>query len=123
MKIFYITSVLGNRGGSEIYCKDLIQELVRRDHEIVVATTSPYEIDGTKTIHLPTYGHHALHKFEAPIFSRKVLEEAFKFKPDLVQSHSNSFMGMIGHQIKNKLKIPHLLLIELISSQNQNVHT
>jgi len=32
-------------------------------------------------------------------------------------------MGLIGHLIKRKLGVPHVLLIELLSSQNVNLHT
>jgi glycosyltransferase involved in cell wall biosynthesis len=48
---------------------------------------------------------------------------AKEFKAEIVQSHSNSGMGLIGHMVKKKLKIPHVLLIELISSYNTNIHT
>ena len=123
MKILYLTSVLGPKGGSEIYTRDLINELLERGHEVMVCTTTKYDFDNAKTIHLPVFGHHALHKFEAPLFFRRVLKAAEEFKPGLVQSHSNSLMGLLGHVVKRKLDVPHVLLIELISSQNQTLHT
>ncbi len=123
MRIFYITSVLGDSGGSEIYARDLILELIKRGHEVMVCTTIPYEVKGAKMVYLPRFGHHALWKFEAPFFYRSALKAAREFKPDLIQSHSNSMMGLIGHLLKRKLGVPHVLLIELISSQNVNLHT
>ncbi|MAG21759.1 MAG: hypothetical protein CL943_00440 [Candidatus Diapherotrites archaeon] len=123
MKIFYITSVLGDSGGSEIYTRDLILELIKRGHEVMVCTTIPYEVKGAKMIYLPRFGHHGMWKFEAPLFYGRALKAAREFKPDIIQSHSNSMMGIIGHMLKKKLGIPHMLLIELISSQNVNLHT
>jgi len=123
MKIFYLTSVLGDSGGSEIYTRDLIRELIRRGHEVMVCTPVPYKVKGAKTVFLPKLGHHAFWKFEAPFFYWKALKAAREFKPDVIQSHSNSMMGLIGHILKRKLKVPHVLLIELISSQNVNMHT
>lgn len=123
MKIFYITSVLGDSGGSEIYTRDLLKELMNRGHELCIFTTSHYKLKGAKTIRCPTAFHHAFHKFEAPLFYWKALKAAADFKPDLVQSHSNSCMGLIGHLVKRKMKIPHVLLIELISSRNFTLHS
>ncbi len=123
MKIFYITSVLGDSGGSEIYTRDLIRELIKRGHEIMVCTPNPYKVKGAKMIFLPKAGHHALWKFEAPLSYKKALKAAREFKPDIIQSHSNSMMGIIGHKLKKKLNVPHILLIELLSSQNANIHT
>ena len=123
MKIFYLTSVLGDSGGSEIYTRDLIRELIRRGHEMVVCTPNPYSIKGARMVYLPRAGHHALWKFEAPFFCGKALKAAREFGPDVIQSHSNSMMGLIGHAIKRDLKVPHVLLIELLSSQNANIHT
>jgi len=123
MKIFYITSVLGDIGGSEIYTRDLLKELMNRGHELFVFSTSDYELDGAEMFRTKNFGHHAFHKFQGALFVRQALKQAEKFKPDIIQSHSNSLMGWIGHEIKNKLNIPHVLLIELISSQNKNIHT
>jgi len=123
MKIFYLTSVLGDSGGSEIYTRDLIKELINRGHEVMVCTPVPYAVKGAKTVFLPKLGHHAFWKFEAPLFYRRALKAAREFKPDIIQSHSNSMMGLIGHVLKKDLKVPHVLLIELISSQNVNLHT
>ncbi len=123
MKIFYVTSVLGDIGGSEIYTRDLLKELIKRGHELFIFTTCDYEVPGAKMFKTKTLGHHAFHKFQGPLFTRSALKEAEKFKPDIIQSHSNSLMGLIGHEIKKKLKVPHVLLIELISSKNQNLHT
>jgi len=93
MKIFYLTSVLGDSGGSEIYTRDLILELISRGHEVCVCTTIPYKVKGAKMAYLPRFGHHAFWKFEAPFFYRRALKAALEFKPDLIQSHSNSMMG------------------------------
>jgi glycosyltransferase involved in cell wall biosynthesis len=123
MKIFYVTSVLGDMGGSEIYTRDLLKELIKRGHELFVFTTCNYELKEAEMFHTKTFGHHAFHKFQGLLYIRKALKEASQFKPDLIQSHSNSLMGLIGHQIKKKLNIPHVLLIELISSHNKNLHT
>jgi len=123
MKIFYITSVLGDVGGSEIYTRDLLKELIRRGHELFIFTTCNYELNGAEMFHTKTFGHHAFHKFQGPLFTGKAIKEAKKFKPDIIQSHSNSLMGFIGHNIKKKINVPHVLLIELISSQNKNIHT
>ncbi len=93
MRIFYLTSVLGDSGGSEIYTRDLLRALMKRGHRLCVATTTRYKLEGAEMVYLPRFGHHGLHKFTAPLFTGKVLEAARKFKPDLVQSHSNCFMG------------------------------
>ena len=124
MRIVYITSVLGPKGGSEIYTRDLIKELADSGHTILVITTEKHEFahKNISFIHLPVFGHHALHKFEAPLFASSVMKAAKNFKPDIVQSHSNSLMGYLGHKIKNELKIPHIILIELLSSYNQSLH-
>ncbi|MCX6799229.1 MAG: glycosyltransferase family 4 protein, partial [Candidatus Diapherotrites archaeon] len=123
MKIFYITSVLGDSGGSEIYTRDLIRELIKRGHKVMVCTPVPYNVKGAEMVFLPRFGHHALWKFEGPFFYGKALATAMRFRPDIIQSHSNSMMGIIGHLLKRKLRVPHVLLIELISSQNVNLHT
>lgn len=123
MKIFYITSVLGDWGGSEIYARDLLKELQKRGHELCIATTEKYDLPDAKMVHLPAFGHHAFFKFEALLSIGKVLKAAKEFQPDIVQSHSNSLMGLLGHLVKWKLRIPHVLLIELISSENKNLHT
>jgi len=123
MKIFYITSVLGDSGGSEIYTRDLIRELIKRGHKVMVCTPVPYAVEGAEMVFLPRLGHHALWKFEGPLFYGKALKAARKFRPDIIQSHSNSMMGIIGHLLKRKLGVPHVLLIELISSRNVNLHT
>lgn len=123
MRIFYITSVLGDIGGSEIYTRDLLKELISRGHELFVFTTAKYDLPGARVYSVPVFGHSALHKFQAPFFYWKAVSEAKKFNPDLIQSHSNSCMGLIGHMVKRKIKKPHVMLIELISSMNQNIHT
>jgi len=123
MKIFYITSVLGDSGGSEIYTRDLLMELQRRGHELCVYSTERYELKGVKMVFAPSAGHHAFRKFFGVLSYFKALKAAQEFKPDLVQSHSNSMMGLIGHFLKRKLKVPHVMLVELISSRNLNIHT
>src|SRR3989338_2558736 len=122
MRIFYLTSVLGDSGGSEIYTRDLLLELMRRGHELCVATTTRYRLPGAKMVYIPRLGHHAFHKFTAPLFAGRVVEAAREFRPDLVQSHSNCFMGYLGHQVKTALGVPHVCLIELISGVNFSLH-
>ena len=41
MRIFYITSVLGESGGSEIYVRDIIREMARRGHQVTGWTSGP----------------------------------------------------------------------------------
>lgn len=123
MKILYITSVFDVKGGSEIYCRDIISELLKRGHEVALVTSSLHRIEGVPTLQLPRVGHNALYKFEAPFALPKVLKFAREFKPDIIQSHSNCFMGLLGHFVKKELKVPHILLIELISSINPNLHS
>ena len=123
MKIFYITSVLGDSGGSEIYARDIIQELMQRGHEVYIFTHCLKEIPGTEKYWIKRIGPHAIHKFQSFFYWRAALREAKKFKPDIVQSHSNSVMGWLGQIVKKKMKIPHIMLIELISSENKNLHT
>ena len=122
MKIFYITSVLGDSGDSEIYTRDLLRELMRRGHELCVATTTQYKLEGARMVHIPRFGHHAFHKFTAPLFTAQVVRAAREFKPNLVQSHSNCFMGYLGHKVKEALGVPHVCLIELISGVNFTLH-
>jgi len=123
MRIFYVSSVLGPYGGSEMYVRDLLNELIRRGHELFIFTPEKHEIKGAKFYHVPVIGHDALNKFETMLFYWKAIELAKKFKPDIVQSHSNSCQGFIAHMVKRNLKIPHVMLIELISSINFNAHT
>jgi glycosyltransferase involved in cell wall biosynthesis len=122
MKIFYITQTVDDWGGSEIYTRDLILELEKRGHEIVVFTFSHWGHPNIKVYTVPTWGHHALHKFEMPLFSWKAINIARKFKPDIVQSHASSLAGLIGHLVKRDLEIPHVMLVELISSINVRIH-
>ncbi len=124
MKILYITSVLGDIGGSEIYCRDVIKEMAERGHEVLVASTEPYDfkLPNISFLKIPSFGHHAFHKFTAPLFYRKVVKAAKEFNPDAIQSHSNCFMGWIGDKVKKAVNIPHVLLIEMISEKNTNLH-
>jgi glycosyltransferase involved in cell wall biosynthesis len=125
MRIVYITSVLGDVGGSEIYCRDIIKGLAAKGHELLVASTEKYKFKekNIELMHLPVVGHHAFFKFEAPFFSLSVLRKAREFNPDIIFAHSNSMMGIIGHYLKQRLNKPFVLLIELISSVNRNIHT
>src|SRR3989344_9100001 len=125
MRIFYITSVLGESGGSEIYVRDIIREMAKRGHQVCVATTEPFKFHekNVEVFGMPVWGHHALHKFTAPFFYGGVVKKAQEFRPDVVQSHSNSMMGLMGDRVAAKLKVPHSLLIEMISDKNTNIHT
>lgn len=125
MRVFYITCVLGDSGGSEIYVRDIIREMAAKGHDVCVATTEPFLFDerNVEVFLIPVFGHHALHKFIAPFFYRKIVKKAVEFNPDIVQTHSNSLMGWIGDKVKEKLSVPHILLIEMISANNTNIHT
>lgn len=125
MKILYITSVLGNVGGSEIYCRDLIKEMLRKGHKILVVSTEPFDFNhkNLEFFQIPFFGHHAFHKFTFPLFYRRIIKKALEFKPDVIQTHSNSLMGWIGDKVKQKINVPHVLLIEMISADNHNIHT
>ena len=123
VKIFYVTSVLGDIGGSEVYTRDLLKELIKRGHELSVFTSCRYHLKGAQMHFAPTFGHHAFHKFQAVLSLPKALKVAKKFEPDIVQSHSNSIMGLIGSIVRKQQNIPHMLLIESISSDNHNMHT
>lgn len=125
MKILYITSVLGDIGGSEIYCRDIIKEMLKRGNKVLVVSTEPYEFKhkNCEFLQIPFFGHHAFHKFTAPLFYRRVVKKAKEFNPDVIQSHSNCLMGWIGDKVKQELNVPHVLLIEMISADNNNLHT
>ncbi len=125
MKILYITSVLGNIGGSEIYTRDLIKELAKRGHEIFVVTNAVFQFPekNVSVFKIPIFGHHAFHKFQMPLSYFKILEKVKEFQPDIIQCHSNSLMGLIGHILKKKFQIPMFLLIESVSDKNANIHT
>ncbi len=125
MKILYITSVLGNIGGSEIYCRDVIKEMLKKGHKVLVISTEPFDFKhkNLEFFQIPFFGHHAFHKFTAPFFYHKIIKKALEFKPDVIQSHSNSLMGWIGDKVKKELNVPHVLLIEMISADNHNLHT
>jgi len=123
MRIFFITNTIGDIGGSEIITRDLLAELVRKGHELLIFTPCKYYLKGAKTVIVPSLGHHAFHKFESLAFVRKAVKEAKKFKPDIVHSHSNCLNGFIGQTIRQELKIPHVLSYELISDQNKTLHT
>ncbi len=125
MKIIYITSVLGDIGGSEIYCRDIIKEMLRKGHKILVVSTEPYDFKhkNAEFLQIPFFGHHAFHKFTMSFFYKRIVKKAKEFQPDVIQSHSNCLMGWIGDKVKKKLNVPHVLLIEMISSDNNNLHT
>jgi len=123
VKIFYATSVLGDIGGSEVYTRDLLKELLRRGHELCVFTSCNYQLKGAQMHFAPVFGHHAFHKFQAVLSLKKALKAAEKFNPDIVQSHSNSLMGWVGSKARQQQKVPHVFLIESISSDNHNLHT
>lgn len=122
MKIFYITSCVEDSGGSEIYTRDLIMELAKRGHEIFVFTSSAYKFSDIKTYNIRTFGHHGLHKFELSLRSRKAVKLAREFKPDVVQSHGTAVVGLVGHFVKKALNIPHISLVETISSIDKTLH-
>jgi len=123
VRIFYITSVLGDVGGSEIYCRDLIKEMLNRGHEVFVFSTTDYKMQGAQNYNCRVFFHHAFHKWQGLLYIKKAVQLAREFKPDIVQSHSNSMIGMIGDAVARELKIPHVLLIELISGKNKGAHT
>src|SRR3989344_8339006 len=106
MRIFYITSVLGESGGSEIYVRDIVREMAKRGHQVCVATTEPFKFQekNVEVFEIPVFGHHALHKFTALFFYGMVVKKAQEFGPDAVQSHSNSMMVWMGDRVAAKLK-------------------
>ncbi|MEE9323467.1 MAG: glycosyltransferase family 4 protein [Candidatus Aenigmarchaeota archaeon] len=122
MRIFYVTSCLGDSGGSEIYTRDIIKEFIRRGHDVFVFTSSHYKNPSIKTYNIRTFGHHGLHKFELSLCFRKAVKLAREFRADIVQTHGTAVVGLIGHFVKNALGIPHITLIETISSIDKTLH-
>jgi len=122
MKIFFITNTIGDSGGSEIITRDLLRELISQGHELFIFTTCNYSLPKAHTHSIPTLGHHAFHKFEAPFFMRRALSLARFFNPDIIHSHSNSLMAFIGNYISKRLKKPHIYSVEVISPNRASLH-
>lgn len=122
MRIFYVTQAIGDWGGSEIYSRDIVRELMKRGHDVFVFTFSSWNYPDMKMHRVPVFGHHAFYKFEMPFFSGDAIKLAKGFKPDIVHSHGGPLVGIMGHLIKKKLGIPHVGLNEAIISINRNVH-
>lgn len=122
MKLFFITNTIGEHGGSERMTKKLLEELLFRGHELFIFTSCNFRLAGAKTFVTKTFGHHAFHKAEMLFFAKKAIKLAKEFKPDIVHSHSNSLMGLIGHLIKKELGTPHVFSIEMLSPKTKSVH-
>lgn len=129
MRIFYITHTFSlnvkDGGGGEIYCSYLLKELRRQGHEIFVFTVggkpakSEKEL-GIKVFRAPSFGHHALHKFEYILFAWKAVKLAREFGAEIVHAQNDVLPGIIAHIVKWRLKIPFLLGMEYIS---ENAHS
>lgn len=122
MRIFFITNTIGDYGGTEVMTRNLLSRLAKNGHKLFIFTSCDYRLGGAETYVTPHFGHHAFHKAQALLSVRKAVALAKRFRPDIVHSHSNCFMGMIGHAIKRELKIPHIYSIEMLSPNTASLH-
>ncbi len=130
MKIFYITHTFNlepKGGGGEIYCANLLNELLKRGHEILVFAPQgriPKKNPKGLKIHFsPILGHHALHKFEYVLNAAKAVKLAKEFKPDIVHAQNDVFPALIGKKIKHSLGVPLLVGIEYLSQKSESINT
>lgn len=132
MKIFYITHTFSlnvwDQGGGEVYCSNILKELRKRGHEIMVFTPDckhfPEEEElGIKVYRSPTWGHHAFHKYEYAMNAKKAIELARAFHPDVIHAQNDVFPALIGSAVKKELKIPLIVGMEFLSHKNQTLNT
>ncbi len=128
MKLFFITHTFGGMGGSELYVKDLLTELTSKGIDVFVFAPNQNKkleknIYGVKDYYLtPTIGHHAFHKFEYLLYYKKAINLAKKFNAEIIHAHNSCFPGIIGHQVKKALNIPHITSIEGLTENNNSLH-
>ena len=130
MRIFYITHTFSLRGGGggEIACGNLLKELSRQGHEVMVFTphsneASPEEKEfKIKVYRAPAFGHHGFHKYCYLLSMGKALKLAEEFKPDIVHAQNDVLPGLIAHQVKKRLGVPFVLGLEYISRENASLN-
>ncbi len=129
MKIFYITHTFNlepKGGGGEIFCNNLLRELLKKGHEIFVFT--PYTDHsarlpkGLRVYYSRAIGHHAFHKFQYLLNARRAVELARKFNPDVVHAQNDVFPALIGKKIKKALGVPLLAGVEYLSEEGQSLN-
>ncbi|MFH1696639.1 MAG: glycosyltransferase family 4 protein [Candidatus Diapherotrites archaeon] len=122
MRIFFITNTIGDYGGSEVMTRNLLSQLIKQGHKLFIFTSCDYKLPGAETYIAPHFGHHALHKLQVLFSIHRAVALAKKFNPDVIHSHSNSFMGIIGHRIKCVSGVPHVYTIEMLSPETASLH-
>ncbi len=131
MKIFLIThtfSTIGAGGGGEVFVYNFVKELAGRGHKVCVFTTSTRRNPekekelGIKVFSAPSFGHHALHKFEYVLFWKQALKAAQEFNPDIIHAQNDVLPALIGEKIKNRLHKPFVLGIEYLSEKNVSLN-
>jgi glycosyltransferase involved in cell wall biosynthesis len=130
MKIFYITHTfsLNGGGGGEIACGNLLKELSRQGHEILVFTPHSNEPSAEekefkiKVYRAPAFGHHAFHKYCYLLSLGEAMRLAEEFRPDIVHGQNDVLPGLIAHRIKKKLGVPFVLGLEYISRENASLN-
>ena len=130
MRIFYITHTYSLRGGGggELFCSDFLKELSKRGHKIFVFTAKSDDFSaeekslGIEVFHAKSIGHHAFHKFEYLLQSRKAAELARQFKPDIIHAQNDAFPALIGEKVKKATKVPLVASIEYLSDRAVSVN-
>ncbi|MBI4043468.1 MAG: glycosyltransferase family 4 protein [Candidatus Diapherotrites archaeon] len=133
MRILYITHTYSlnvwDQGGGEVYCSNLLKELSRRGHEILVFTPAckrwpKEEKEFNIRVHMvPTFGHHALHKYEYVFTANEAVRLAKEFNAKLVHAQNDIFPALVGAKVKKALNIPLVVGVEYISEKNASLNT
>ncbi len=130
MRIFFITHTyaLGGSGGGEQFGSCFLKELKKRGHDILVFTTTGQDSSaeekriGLNVFKAKCFGHHAFHKFEYLLQMGKAAKLAKEFNAEIIHAQNDVFPGIIGHFVKNRLHIPHVLAVEYISDVNVSLN-
>ena len=125
MRIFFITHTysLDGSGGGEQFVSNFLKAMKKKGHEIFVFAPGGKEFRkkekklGINVYHCPTFGHHALHKFEYALLFWKAASLAREFKPDVIHAQNDAFPGLIGHFAKLATHKPLLIAVEYLSEQ------
>jgi glycosyltransferase involved in cell wall biosynthesis len=96
---------------------------VKRGHKVFVFTTKSddflkEEMElGIEVFKSKSFGHHAFHKFEYVLDSKKAAELALEFKPDIIHAQNDVFPAMIGEAVKKRVHKPLVVSIEYLSDK------
>lgn len=130
MNLFFITHTysMHGAGGGEVFVYNFLREMSLRSHNISVFTTSTRrgpakeKLYNLNVLSAPSFGHHALHKFEYVLFGNRALKFARDAKAEIIHSQNDALPGIIGSKIKKKMNIPHVLAVEYLSDKNVSLN-